>query len=359
MKKRPSVLWFVCAVWVICAACAHPPRAAVDGSPEIDEPSLEEQPLVSPLRVAAAAPKVLTEEKPAPVEKTPMEQALETVQQGATKRYFVAEKDNIAVKADVDVGNRRFTAIYDVDRAEVDLRRSILRTPFSIEDEETHETWTGVFEYEGAPDAGILLAFDDDYHENWERNFGLFDKFDAKVTFFVQGKPLVFCKAALERGHDVGYHTINHLNLPRVSRTKFLEECTAEVDAFRGAGIPLNSFAYPFGLYEPWMSDVLLGHFKILRGYGVTFHIYDASAVRGFVASKAIDNTLYKNDGEFKALILLMLRTVKLTGGVLPLTTHDVSVHADWGIKPDRLEFLLKTAADLKLKFYVYRDFLE
>jgi hypothetical protein len=107
------------------------------------------------------------------------------------------------------------------------------------------------------------------------------------------------------------------------------------------------------------MSGVLLRHFKILRGYGTTFRIYDTSAIRGFIASKAIDNTLYGNDNEFKALILLMLRAVRLIGGVLPLTTHDVSVHADWGIKPDRLEFLLKTAAELKLKFYMYKDFLE
>ncbi|MDR1216037.1 MAG: polysaccharide deacetylase family protein [Treponema sp.] len=349
MKRYPSILWLICicTICFIYTRCAHPPQT-----------TLEEE----PTRIASIPPEFVQEAetvKEKPSEKTPMEQAFETAQQGKTKRYFVAEKDNIIVKADIDVENNRFTVLYDIVHAEVDVYHAVLYVPFSVENEETHEIRTGVFEDEGASDAGILLAFDDDYHENWERNFGLFERFGAKVTFFVQGKPLAFCKAALEQGHDVGYHTIHHLNLSKVSEAQFLEECTAEVGIFHGAGIPLNSFAYPFGLYEPWMSSVLLSHFKILRGYGTTFRIYDASAIRGFIASKAIDNTLYENDNEFKALILLMLRAVRLIGGVLPLTTHDVSVHADWGIKPDRLEFLLKTAAELKLKFYMYKDFLE
>jgi peptidoglycan/xylan/chitin deacetylase (PgdA/CDA1 family) len=322
----------------------------------LDEPPIQDA-VTTAIRPSAVQESETEEEKYVPSEKTLIEQACEVAQQGKTKKYFVAEKDNIIVKADIEVKGGRFTAIYDIACAEVDLDRSVLRVPFSVEDKETRETLTGVLEYEGAPNAGILLAFDDNYYENWERNFDVFDKFGARATFFVQGKPLTFCRAALKRGHDVGYHTIHHLNLPKVSEAQFLEECTSEVGVFRGAGVPLDSFAYPFGLYELWMSDILLSYFKILRGYGVTFHIYDESEIRGFIASKAIDNILYKNDDEFRALTLLMLRIVKLIGGVLPLTTHDVSARADWGIKPDRLEFLLKNAADLKLKFYLYSDF--
>jgi hypothetical protein len=42
---------------------------------------------------------------------------------------------------------------------------------------------------------------------------------------------------------------------------------------------------------------------------------------------------------------------------VLPLTSHDISDDALWGITPRRLEYLLKTALNLRLRFYVYRDF--
>jgi hypothetical protein len=52
-----------------------------------------------------------------------------------------------------------------------------------------------------------------------------------------------------------------------------------------------------------------------------------------------------------------MLRTVKFTGGILPLTTHDIS-DADWGITAGRLEYTLKAARDLRLRFYRYSDFV-
>jgi len=42
---------------------------------------------------------------------------------------------------------------------------------------------------------------------------------------------------------------------------------------------------------------------------------------------------------------------------VLPLTTHDISAAAAWGISPRRLEYLLKTAGELGVAFYCYSDF--
>jgi hypothetical protein len=42
---------------------------------------------------------------------------------------------------------------------------------------------------------------------------------------------------------------------------------------------------------------------------------------------------------------------------IVPFTTHDISDTAQWGIKPARLEYLLKTIAEFKLKFYLFSDF--
>jgi hypothetical protein len=54
-----------------------------------------------------------------------------------------------------------------------------------------------------------------------------------------------------------------------------------------------------------------------------------------------------------------MLRTAKFIGGdsIIPMTTHDISGDADWGISRPRLDYLLRTAAALKLRFYRYGDF--
>jgi hypothetical protein len=106
------------------------------------------------------------------------------------------------------------------------------------------------------------------------------------------------------------------------------------------------------------MNEALGGSFSILRGFGVTYRIYNADTIRtGYISSKSIDNIQYKTDAEFKARISAMLRVVKFTGGILPLTTHTIAAGADWGISPERLEYLLKTATELKLKFYRYSDF--
>ncbi|MCL2480061.1 MAG: hypothetical protein FWF22_11185, partial [Treponema sp.] len=55
----------------------------------------------------------------------------------------------------------------------------------------------------------------------------------------------------------------------------------------------------------------------------------------------------------------LILLAAKFTGNsIVPFTTHDISDAAQWGIKPGRLEFLLKTVRELKLKFYSYNDLI-
>jgi peptidoglycan/xylan/chitin deacetylase (PgdA/CDA1 family) len=208
--------------------------------------------------------------------------------------------------------------------------------------------------------SGILLALDDDYQDIWETYFDLFNRYQAKVTFFVQGTVCPFCLKAQEQGHDIGYHTLHHRSLPGLPKDSFFSETTSAVDDFRKAGIPLAAFAYPYGFWEPWMNEALSETFRILRGFDASCHIYDAETIRaGFISSRSIDNIMYKTEKEFEETLSLMLRAVKFLGrdNVLPLTTHTIADNAPWGIKPGRLEYLLKTAQDLKLKFYLYRDF--
>ena len=404
-KKCLSLPLIAC---FFAVSCSHKAASVVE----------TERPAYISVETAAAVPAVVEKPAvppgPAPAPQTLMEAAVLAVKQGRVQRYWTANEDNIEVRSEFVVSGSSakgfsgggsteqglsqkdyyFLATYDLVKAKLKSETGItyLEIPFLIQDEETGETQDGMLQWDiadrraaggslyaaGSPantlsavafsfgddmpagnnaEAGILLAFDDAYLEAWERSFGLFDKYGARVTFFVQGKPLSFCKKALGRGHDIGYHTIHHLNLPKVTRAEFDEETTADLADFRRAGVPLASFAYPFGLSEPWMDNVLARSFKVLRGYGVTFRIYKNDAVKGYITSKAIDNALYKNDGEFRAIVTLMLRTVKFTGGILPLATHDIADAAAWGIKPARLEYLLKTAQELGLKFYVYGDF--
>jgi len=283
------------------------------------------------------------------------------------KKYYVLDDNGtITVKAEFSEIPRNqkdpdlFEVVYDMNFTSGVSANSGYTVFFALKTNKSDTVINDSFLWKPQKDSsGILLTFDDDHEETWKKNFDLLDSYNAKATFFVQGECSSFCLAALERGHDIGYHTKNHLNLKNVSREVFIRETLSSVESFRKAGIPLYSFAYPYGFFDQWMHEELLKHYSLLRGYGVTFRLYNKTQIRsGFISSRALDNTLFKKDEDFKTAVDTMLRTVKFIGGdfVLPLTTHDISNTASWGIKPERLEYLLKTANDLQLVFYTYKD---
>jgi len=308
------------------------------------------------------------EELPPPI-KLPFEQALEKVKQNGKDidKYFILDGEGrIIVKAGLRYENADFEIIYDLENSR-EIEGSCYEVGFSCRDKESGMflkdtlVWNPLAS-DAAPSetAGLLLSFDDDYTDSWERYFYLFDKYKARVTFFIIGKATPFCARAMNRGHDVGYHSLSHLDLRNMPRNEFNRETIESAKPFRDAGIPLSSFAYPFGFYEAWMHDALLRSFGTLRGYGVTFRLYsEAEIKRGYISSRAIDNTVIPSDDDFYRVVNLMLKTVKFLDKklVLPLTTHDISARADWGISPRRLEYLLKTANELGLAFYCYSDF--
>jgi peptidoglycan/xylan/chitin deacetylase (PgdA/CDA1 family) len=287
----------------------------------------------------------------------------------AIHKYFRFDDDSgVTVRGSFAGEDGEFEVDYDLKNA-VPAGGGSYIIPFSARDVTNGGGGNGrMFWSAGEDDAGLLLSYDDDYRASWEAHYDLLDRYGAKVTFFVQGslsgeggrELLAFCKGARARGHDVGYHTVHHPNLTRVSMDDFHGETVYAADEFVRAGIPLAAFAYPYGFSEPWMHDVLGGTFRILRGYGVRFRLYSAQELRpGYIVSAAIDNIVYRHDGDFEREIALMLLAAKFIGrdSVVPFTTHDISGDALWGITPGRLEYLLKTARDLKLRFYRYSDF--
>ncbi|GHT94555.1 hypothetical protein FACS1894141_1450 [Spirochaetia bacterium] len=297
---------------------------------------------------------------------TPLERVLQKIRANAddiTKYVEAGEGAAIIVRADITEGEAEYEVRYDLASAVMvplqSLENPRYQVGFSLRDKQTGAELEDRFQWIiNTDDAGLLLSFDDDYMHVWENNFDRFDRYGARITFFVQGSHSSFCAKAQSRGHDIGYHTMHHLNLPLVSPEAFFRETVSELERFRNDGVPLRAFAYPFGLSEPWMLEALSGTFAVQRGYGVSFHLYTIDTITGgYIRSRAIDNILFKTDEDFEALITIMLRTAKFTGGILPLTTHDISDTADWGIKPQRLDYLLKTAQDLGLKFYRYSDF--
>jgi peptidoglycan/xylan/chitin deacetylase (PgdA/CDA1 family) len=345
MKNPYSFFFLVLFPVFLLYACASRPRPAaetVKGPPVIFLPSTEELPL--------------------PIKQL-FEHAIERVKQNGKDidKYFISDKEGrIIVKAGLRYENADFEIIYDLENA-VNTGGSAYEVGFSCRDKESGILLKDTLVWNPlASEAGLLLSFDDDYTDSWERNFDLFDKYKARVTFFVQGRLNSFCARAISRGHDVGYHSLSHSDLRKMSRKDFNLETIESVNPFRESGFPLSSFAYPYGFYEPWMHDALLSSFGTIRGYGVTFRLYSESEIRrGYISSRAIDNTVIPSDDVFYRTVNLMFKTAKFLDKklVLPLTTHDISAKADWGISPRRLEYLLKTANELGLVFYRFNDF--
>jgi peptidoglycan/xylan/chitin deacetylase (PgdA/CDA1 family) len=209
--------------------------------------------------------------------------------------------------------------------------------------------------------SGILLSFDDYHEKTWRDSFALFEKYDAKVTFFVNlENPTPFCFDAQAKGHEIGYHTVHHPDLTAVTREVFFEETIEPIDRFGTSGVQLVSFAYPGGEWKGWMHQELLKCYKIVRGFDAGFHIYDKGDIKNrYISSVSIDNIKYKSDEEFRDDIMRMLKIIKAgNDSIIPLTSHAIS-DDDWGIKKGRLEYLLRKCAELNVRFYRYRDFSE
>ena len=343
--KKIKRRYFFLLVFFVFSSCATRP------APQIIIEEIEKQP---------QQPEIIHIEIMSPP-LTAVEKMLLLVKQNGTdikKYFFLEENSRIIVKADLQDDTGIYEVIYDLENVK-HLENSVYEVTFILHEKKTDKYYEDTLIWAPRPGtAGILLSFDDDYVIAWEQYLDLFDKYEARVTFFMQGEFDPFSLKALERGHDIGFHSISHPDLRRISRSDFFKETIEGAQLFRKEGVPVSSFAFPFGFSEPWMYEVLFPSFDVLRGYGVTFRIYNLYEIKSaFISSRAVDNTVIRSDENFDRIIISMLRTVKFMDGnwVLPLTTHDIS-DAAWAITPRRLEFLLSMTAELGLKFYRFSD---
>ena len=372
-KYVHASLLILLAVFVMSCATRPPVAPVMPVEPvEIPDPP---DPVVKTIYRPLFLP---AEEEP----REPFERALWNIKMNTPlfEKYFYGGADlaagrgiagaaNIIVRGRARIDGNDFRVTYDLANAAI-AGRSIFYIPFFLED-----LTNGVYRHDGLlwspmdEQSGILLSFDDDYWQAWHQHFDLFDRHGARVTLFVQGsleqgiygsEIADFSFEALRRGHDLGFHTINHYDLRRVSRETFYAETIEPIAAFSRAGIAFSSFAFPFGFSEPWMHEALTPFFPFIRGFGRNIRFLDTRAISsGYFVSTAIDNIMFPNENNFRNDIRLILLAAKFTGNtIVPFTTHDIADTVQWGITPGRLEFLLGTARELRLNFYTYRCIL-
>lgn len=208
-----------------------------------------------------------------------------------------------------------------------------------------------------AHQCGIVLAFDDYSANTWEEHFDLFDKYNVKVTFFVNTyEPTEFCFNAIEHGHEIAYHTATHVNLTGITEDEIYQQAIAPIEVFREQGIELTTFAYPYGEYNEELNELLLQHYNILRGAWY-YQLAGKHEMRhGFVESLSIDNINYNSEEGFRDQIDFVLEELSNNkGAVVGLYSHAIDDGA-WCVQEERLEYIFQRAQEMGIQFYTYKE---
>nr|MBQ8252562.1 polysaccharide deacetylase family protein [Lachnospiraceae bacterium] len=205
---------------------------------------------------------------------------------------------------------------------------------------------------------GILLSFDDYSPDSWSDAFELLDEYGAKVTFFVTlSEPTDFCAEAVRRGHEIGFHTVQHVKMTEMSDSEVYEQAIAPIKTFREQGYELSTFAYPYGLYNEELNVELLQYYDTLRGAYNYVGRYKEDLHNGFIESYSLDNVHFESDEAFHQQISEMLDSLNNCndGTIAAMYSHAIG-GGDWCITAERLEILLQEAQKRNLAFYTFKE---
>jgi len=123
---------------------------------------------------------------------------------------------------------------------------------------------------------GIALSLDDASVQRWTDTRPLFDRYGAKVTFFVSRYHRLSpelrdqLRQLAADGHEIAAHTVNHLRGPEYVEdhglaTYMTEEVLPSIQILRDDGHDVTAFAYPFGARTSETDRAILEHVPILR----------------------------------------------------------------------------------------------
>ncbi|MDF1737956.1 MAG: polysaccharide deacetylase family protein [Verrucomicrobiales bacterium] len=219
---------------------------------------------------------------------------------------------------------------------------------------------------------GVVLTFDDRNFDDWLDAIPLFEKYQAKATFFISGvidaKAIATALELQSHGHAIGSHSVHHLSaidyLKNHTAAEFVkEEIEPQLTAFKAAGITPTAFAYPMSKNHPDTDRELLKLFRHLRtGMGIASDRgivdYDAFFVpvskiktAGLLFGKGIDFAPFRDDRTFGKIEAALVRAAE-NREIITLYAHQIKPIGKGNfISPGALEHILKKTAELNLSF--------
>ncbi|MCF2490412.1 polysaccharide deacetylase family protein [Dyadobacter sp. CY347] len=232
--------------------------------------------------------------------------------------------------------------------------------------------------------AGVAISFDDHFINEWFALRPIFQKYNAKVTFFVTcpdsltADEVSKLKTLQSDGHEIGFHGTIHgksteLIMAGPENYKKIELAPG-LSYMAKAGFNPTSYAHPGGNHNDQVDSVLLASgFKILRDVAISrrkimgFQMY-ALAPRlmpwiyyDFDSERIVDALLIDEDsGLTEAEMKEALEKAKTDNKALMLFGHEPLYgkpkNGEYGFDVPFLEQILKEADRQKLKFYTMSE---
>jgi len=233
--------------------------------------------------------------------------------------------------------------------------------------------------------SGIAISFDDHFINEWYALRPLFQKYNAKVTFFITcadsltTDEVLKLKQLQNDGHEIGFHGTVHGKSTELIEA-FGPEKYAEIELVKGlkhmsnAGFLPTSYAHPGGNHNDQVDSVLLASgFKILRDVAISRRVLYGIPVYS-LAPKFMNWIFYPFDKTKNVDALLIDQDSGVTGEEVKdaiqkaKTTHTAlmvfghkplyakPVNGEYGFNVSFLEIILKEAKNQDLKFYTMTE---
>jgi hypothetical protein len=129
---------------------------------------------------------------------------------------------------------------------------------------------------------GLAYSFDDAYVKQWYALRPLFQKYGARITFFVAYWDQISPdnRAMLHEleadGHDIEAHSVKHYRGPVYVEQRGLdaymsEEIVPSIEGPRADGFDISVFAYPYGSRTDETDRAILDHVSLVRSVAYTW----------------------------------------------------------------------------------------
>lgn len=233
--------------------------------------------------------------------------------------------------------------------------------------------------------SGIAISFDDHFINDWYALRPLFQKYNAKVTFFLTcpdtltPDEIVKIKQLQKDGHEIGFHGTVHGNATEMLKSqgpqKYIEtELEPGLRYLARIGIKPTSYAHPGGNHTDQADSILLANgFKILRDvaqaepklFGISVYhlapgimrwIYYPFGKQQIVDALMIDEGTNISENEIKEA----LKKARDTNTAIMLFGHqplyEKPKNGEYGFSVAFLETILKEAKAQNLKFYTMSE---